>query len=285
MIGYDPKNWLAVVFRFRGTVIPRVAGRTLFVAAISIGLYLLREKGIIDLAIPAAAHAMVGVALGLLLVFRTNASFDRYWEGRKLLGGIVNTVRNLRRQAAAYIEEDAGTEVARLGRLWLRAVFRSLRLEALDEDDLEEATAEERAEIERAVSPALVIAARLSSLIASEAKAGRLSEERLRMIDENIDQLIDVLGGAERIVKTPVPFAYAHHIKTFLSLFCLTAPLALLGGMGALTPVAATIVAFGLYGIDEIGVEIEDPFGDDDNDLPMVEIFTALAKVLDELEP
>ena len=85
-------------------------------------------------------------------------------------------------------------------------------------------------------------------------------------------------GSCERILRTPVPFAYAHHIKTFLSVFCVTAPFAMLAPMGWLTPVATAIVSYGLFGIDEIGVEIEEPFGYDGNDLPMVGIGETIAR-------
>lgn len=172
-----------------------------------------------------------------------------------------------------------------MSRLWLIAARRSLRLEELRAADIDEATDAETAVLLAARSAPVTVATSMSQLLAAEADAGRLSEHRLRLIDANISELIDLFGGAERIVRTPVPLAYAHHIKSFLTLFCLTAPLALLGGMGALTPVAATVVAFGLYGIDEIGVEIEDPFGEDANDLPMAEIFDELAEILHELDP
>jgi putative membrane protein len=89
------------------------------------------------------------------------------------------------------------------------------------------------------------------------------------VLDGALQDIVDALGGCERILRTPVPFAYAHHIKGFLTIFCFTVPLALLPQMGWYTAVAAAIVAYALFGIDEIGVEIEDPFGYDPNDLPL----------------
>jgi putative membrane protein len=88
-------------------------------------------------------------------------------------------------------------------------------------------------------------------------------------MDANVTAFVDYWGGAERIMKTPIPFAYAQHIKGFLTLFCFTAPFALVESLGWLTPVMAAVVAYGMFGIDEIGVEIEDPFGYDPNDLPL----------------
>ena len=107
----------------------------------------------------------------------------------------------------------------------------------------------------------------LSPIVAAEAKAGRLTEARLQLMDRNLTDLLEAVGGAERILKTPIPFAYANH--SFLGLFCFTAPFAMASSMGWYTPLAAAILSFGLFGIDEIGVEIEDPFGHDPNDLPI----------------
>jgi putative membrane protein len=127
----------------------------------------------------------------------------------------------------------------------------------------------ERRELAAASAPPLVVAAWLTRTFAEEARAGRVSAQELQMLDGSLKNIIDLWGGAERILRTPVPFAYAHHIKGFLTLFCVTAPLALVEPMGWWTPAAAAIVAYGLYGIDEIGVEIEDPFGYDPNDLDL----------------
>ena len=91
-------------------------------------------------------------------------------------------------------------------------------------------------------------------------------------MDTNLTALVDYHSGCERIVRTPIPFAYAQHIKLFVTLFCFTVPFAIVDAMKGYTPVAAAIFAFALFGIDEIGVEIEDPFGYDDNDLPIERI-------------
>jgi putative membrane protein len=100
-------------------------------------------------------------------------------------------------------------------------------------------------------------------------RSGAMPEQRLLLIDPNLTALADYSGGAERIQRTPMPFAYAQHIKTFLVLFVFTAPFVMVDTMAALTPLTSALLAFALFGIDEIGVEIEDPFGDDANDLPL----------------
>ena len=102
--------------------------------------------------------------------------------------------------------------------------------------------------------------------------AGKLTDANVITIDGGITTLIDSLGGCERIVKTPVPFAYAQHIKVFVILFTLTIPFAVVDMLKWGTPIASAILGFALFGIDEIGVEIEDPFGYDENDLPVERI-------------
>lgn len=272
MIEYDSKNWASVIFRMRGSVIPALLPRIVICAAIGGGAaWSFVTYGF---KLPAIAHTLLGVALGLLLVFRTNASYDRYWEGRRLLGGFVNRSRDLARQASSYIEggEEALVERREIARL-LSMFFALLRQYLRKERDLEalgmELSAEEKAALEPLVVRPTLASVWITRLLAKSAREGRLSREKLHLMDANVTQLVDIWGGAERIMRTPIPFAYAQHIKSFLMLFCFTAPFAMVEQMRWYTPIAAAVLAFGMFGIDEIGVEIEDPFGYDPNDLPL----------------
>ena len=123
----------------------------------------------------------------------------------------------------------------------------------------------------------------MSKHLRGEVTAGRLSEQRLQMLDANLMAFNDALGGAERILRTPIPFAYAQHIKIFVVLFCFTAPFVMADVMGWATPVAVAFLAIALFGIDEIGVEIEEPFGDDPNDLPLDAIGNGIEKAVAEV--
>ena len=106
----------------------------------------------------------------------------------------------------------------------------------------------------------------------------------MRALDSNISALVKSLGGCERIRRTPVPFAYAQHIKIFVVLFCYTVPFAMADSLHQYTWVAAGVLSFALFGIDEIGVEIEDPFGYDPNDLPLDNIGDTIDASLREIE-
>jgi putative membrane protein len=282
MIEYDAKDWYSIIFRLKGSVLPRLVPRVAIVAGVgALAAWLFDSKGT---KIPPLAHTLIGVALGLLLVFRTNASYDRYWEGRRLLGAMVNRSRDLARQFSAWIE-DEGTRDELRRRV---AAFYVLAAQTLRKEDslakIKLLTEAERSTLQPVVSGrAPVMAGWITQALAREAKEGRLSETRLLLLDQNLTALVDALGGAERIVKTPIPFAYAQHIKTFVVLFCTTVPFAMAESMHWYTPVAAAVLAFALFGIDEIGVEIEDPFGYDPNDLPLDAIGEGIDKVTREI--
>jgi putative membrane protein len=273
MVEYQPKSFFRVVTQLHGSVVPLLIPRILL--CVGLGAAAAYGHAAHGIKLPSIAHTLLGVALGLLLVFRTNASYDRFWEGRRLFGSIINRSRDIIRQSAILIEGD-GEEVAasrRAIRRYVNMFYGLLRQYLRGERNLDEVgvelTAEERAALEpAAVRPNLAVLW-LTEEIVKNARAGRLTEQRLQLMDANVTAFVDYWGGAERIMKTPVPFAYAQHIKSFLTLFCFTAPWAMVESMKWYTPIAAGVLAYGMFGIDEIGVEIEDPFGDDPNDLPI----------------
>jgi putative membrane protein len=275
VIDYDPKAWLRIVVTLRGSVAIHLLGRVAIAVAIGLVASWLHESS--EFAIPAMAHTLIGAALGLLLVFRTNASYGRYVEARELLGRIVNASRDLARQVVTYVAEHPERAALRADVLrWLGAFYRLLVQSVRDERDLgaleQHLSAAERAQLEPLRHRPSVVAAWISARLYAAHRAGALEIEPLRAMDANLTTLIAALGGCERIRRTPVPFAYAQHIKLFMVLFCYTVPFALVEALGVYTAVASGALSFALFGIDEIGVEIEDPFGTDPNDLPMERI-------------
>lgn len=282
MIEYDGRAWLPILVRMRGSVIPRLMPRVLVTTALGVVAVLLLHRN--NFKIPGNAHTLVGVALGLLLVFRTNASYDRYWEGRRLLGSMVNRTRDLARQVGAYIEDaEARAALCRLIPAFYWVAAQTLRKQPTLGHAERLLTPDERAALAGITFRGPVITKWIAARLSAEAAAGRLSEPRLQALDANLTSLNDALGGAERILRTPIPFAYAQHIKIFVVLFCFSAPFVLAEVMGWATPAACGFLALALFGIDEIGVEIEDPFGDDPNDLPLDAIGTGIEKAVAEL--
>lgn len=286
MIDYDPKAWWRIVLTLRGGVAPRLLGR--IVTTIVLGVLAWLAHVHVAFAIPPLVHTLIGAALGLLLVFRTNASYGRYVEARELLGRVLNSSRDIARQVATFVAEHEGRAALQADVLrWLGAYYRLLVQNVRDERDLsalgERLSASERAELEPLRHRTAIVARWLSARLVAAHRAGHLDSEPLRAIDANVTTMIGALGGCERIRRTPVPFAYAQHIKVFVVLFCYTVPFAIVESLGVYTPIAAAVLSFALFGIDEIGVEIEDPFGTDPNDLPMERIGDAIEASCAEL--
>jgi ion channel-forming bestrophin family protein len=270
MVDYNPHRWWHHFFDLRGSmareIIGRVSACVVWSALVTaINLY------VRPVAVPNSLHGLAGLALSLLLVFRTNSSYDRFWEGRKLWGGIVNESRNLVRAAGVFLREapDLRRELGHWAATFPYAAAGGLRGE-VNLGPLEGSLP--RAKIERVKAArhvALAVSSEMSGLLDEGRRRGLYQEYVQMQLDQNVQLLIDYLGGCERIHKTPLPFAYIVHLRRALILYCFTLPFALVDQFKGLTIVATAIVTYVFFGIEEIGVEIEDPFGYDANDLPL----------------
>ncbi len=275
MVNYDPHDWYSHLCDIKGSMIREIIGRVLTCVIWSLLVVALEEYALrpyeLSLAIPETAHSLVGVALGLLLVFRTNASYDRFWEGRKQWGAIINECRNLARAASVYIA--SAPDLVRPLLLWTTAFTFATMNRLRGQADLGAMATRFPADELRAVlaenHTPLAVSRRMTGLLAEARRRGEISDYVLMSLDQNVQLLIDYMGACERIRNTRIPYAYMVHLRRALILYCFTLPFALVGRFGWLTSLAVLLVAYVLYGIEEIGVEIEDPFGRDDNDLPL----------------
>ncbi len=238
------------------------------------------HKWVYHVDIPATIHTLVGAALGLLLVFRTNSSYDRFWEGRQLWGSLVNESRNLARGASVHLRGDPVLldHVIRWTGVFPYAVKNVLR----GTDGLGPIADElPKAELEwvlRSEHPPLSIATRITARLVKARDKGLISDIILASLDQNVQQLVDYLGGCERINSTPLPFAYMVHLRRVLILYCFTLPFALVEPFGWLSVLDTLGVAYTFFGIEEIGVEIENPFGNDLNDLALEDLCAKIAR-------
>ena len=281
MIEYDPHRWRSHFFDLRGSLVREIAYRVglcgLTAIAVSIAFHFHE-----DVAIPDKPHLLVGPALALLLVFRTNNANERYWEGRRIWGGIVNTSRNLRRKAEILLPADAGgAQIVE----WAIAWFWSARAHLVDERSLGPATklsAEDQARALAAPHIPVFIAFQMTSIIADARRRNVITDIQQQMLDADVQALIDHIGACERIDQTPLPYAYAVHLRRALLLYCVTLPFALVSVFGEWTVLPSFIVCYILIGIEEIGTEIEGPFGRRHNDLPLDNICTRLEANLRE---
>lgn len=285
MISYDPHSWWMPLLDARGTLVREILGRVSVAVGISVAVVALHERypeAVSWLVIPETAHTLVGGAIALLLVFRTNSSYDRFWEGRKMWGAIVNETRNLVRQATVWCagQPDLVRQIA----VWTIAFPYSCKhrlrgerhlgpvSEVMLTDDVKFALSAQHIP--------LAVARRITTLLNGAREQQLIGEYQQMYLDQNVQLLIDYLGACERIHTTPMPYAYTVHLRRALFLYCFTLPLALVARFGWETVPATLILSYILFGIEEIGVEIEDPFGTDLNDLPLDDICANIERTL-----
>ena len=281
MINYDAHRWLDHFFDYKGSLVREISGRVFVCTLWSAGVVYFHLT-VLDVGIPIIIHTLIGVALGLLLVFRTNASYDRFWEGRKLWGGIVNETRNLTRASEAFLIQAPALrkEIA----LWTIALSYGIMNILREKKSLGPVETElDGGEVKAAhasAHPALYAARKISLLLQKAKQEGLITDYIQATLDQNVQLLVDYLGGCERIHRTPLPFAYVVHLRRALVIYCFTLPFALVDLMDWKwgTVLGTLFLSYVYFGIEEIGVEIEDPFGEDENDLPLETICASISR-------
>jgi putative membrane protein len=279
MIAYDRNRWFNAVFSWRGTALRRAKWRVMSVTLYAFAIEGLYVVGAEPLGIPfkqffgldPGQHAVLGALLGFLIVFRMNASNNRYWEGRTLWGQVINASRNLVRVGVAYT--DSGAELAGLVAGYAESLRHSLQgnpempeLEVYLPDSLTK-------QVLRYGNPPSCVALAISSWIEREFRQGQLNPQIVRQLEDQLAALVNAQGGCERILKTPLPFVYVVMIKQLILIYLLSLPFAVGNISGWWTPILMGIIGLSLFGIEEASVDIEDPFGKGENCLDM-EVFT-----------
>ena len=281
MIEYQRSSWWRTVMAFHGTVLPHVLGRVGLLTAFALALCILdvlvlQRVGASMPALDQLGHTVLGVALSMLIVFRTNSSNSRYWDGRAHWGGIVNASRNLARLGASYA--PPAQQLANLITAYTIAIRENLRgtrdyqplAKLIPVDLVARATA--------ANNPPSVIAGEISRWIRQARIDDRIDSFQQVAMEQMLSTLVDHQGGCERIQRTPLPFVYAALIKQILLVYLGTLPFVLVAKMGFAAPLVVAVVSFGMMGIEEAGIEIEDPFNLDANNLPLEQICATIAR-------
>jgi putative membrane protein len=282
------RDWFRVLFCLQGSVIPAVLPRVLICCGFAMIIAVLHSYGW-QVSLPMLGSLVPSIVLGLLLVFRTNTAYERYWEGRILWGSIVNTVRNLARQIWVAIAEigpedkAAKIHTVRLLAAFAVAIKLHLRAEPPDDELLSLVTPEQFAKLQQMNNPPLEVAFWIADYLQAQKEQGNLNAYQLTACLSALDDLVNALGGCERVLKTPIPLAYSIHLKQLLLLYCLALPFQMVGALGWWTPLIVGLISFAVFGIEEIGIEIENPFGDDPNDLPLDEICLTMQENLEDL--
>lgn len=279
MVKYNPKTWFSLIFHsYSRHVLKTLLPALLFMVGFSLVVCftILDYFDLNPSEFPGttAVHSLLGVVLGLFLVFRVNSAYDRWWEGRKMWGGLVNSTRNFALKLNAYLsreDHESRDFFARMIPNFVFAMKEHLRtgvqfaeLESTDDKFLEG--------LRKVKHKPNRISAQLYSQVNQLYKAGVLTGDQLLTLDKELKDFTDLIGACERIKNTPIPYSYSMFIKKFIFIYLITLPFGFVSTFEYFTVATVMLVSFVLLSVELIAEEIEDPFGRDINDLPTDEL-------------
>ena len=291
MIAYNPKDWFTFIFRLHKSD----TFRKLIPMMLAIGLYswLLAfiELNFLQLSYRdqlknlTILHSLLGFVISLLLVFRTNTAYERWWEGRKLWGSLVNNSRNLAIKIHALLgnrQPEDRVFFRRVIPLYARVLWAHLQSEKL-RLSLDE---EEHPELQGTKMGRHMpnhIARSMADRVFALHRDKNIDGEELLTLQPELQSFTDICGACERIKNTPIPFSYSLFIKKFIFFYVMTLPMGFVFSLGYYVVPVVVFVFYVLTSIEIIAEEIEDPFGGDQNDLPMERISESIEKHVREI--
>jgi putative membrane protein len=267
-------HWFRMLLAWRGSVLPQLLPRLSLIFGISIVALAIHEHVLrIAVSLSTTPFSLIGIALAVFLGFRNNASYDRWWEARKLWGQLLNAARSMTRQALTLPRESLSeVDVNEFIRV-LSTLPHALRHQLRKTDPREDLAARlpapllERVMASRYRPTTLMLI--LGEWVQRQSRAGALDPMAMLAFDRNLNALSDVIGGCERIGSTPLPFAYSVMIHRTVYFFCAALPFGLVESIGIFTPVFSVFVAYTFMAHEAIASQLEDPFGTDENDLAL----------------
>lgn len=278
MIVRPQQHWLRLIFVWHGSVLSKIFSRLLLNFLLSIAvIIMLPWYTMLGIKFTLAPFSILGVAIAIFLGFRNNACYSRYVEARHLWGQLMIASRSLLREVKTTLPDDA--ELGQFVRLQI-AFAHCLRMtlrrnpqakplaKYLSEKDLQTVFA--------AQSPANRILLLMGEWLAVRRRDGQLSDILFHSLNNRLNDMSAVLAGCERIANTPVPFAYTLILHRTVYLFCIMLPFALVVDLHYMTPFISVLISYTFISLDTLAEELEDPFGTENNDLPLDAICNAI---------
>ncbi|MGL2966757.1 bestrophin family protein [Flavobacterium sp. XGLA_31] len=286
MVQYNPKDWITFIFRFHKSD----TFRQLFPMMLLIGAYsgaicylemtywhLPENSSIKNISI---MHGMLGFVISLLLAYRTNTAYDRWWEGRKLWGALVNNSRNLALKLSVMLQDEHDRKYFR----FLIPTYASILAKHLSDEEVSQLLFEDiQLNINFQKHKPNQVAKALFQKIHDLHQSGKLSAEQLIILNTELQSFTEVCGACERIKNTPIPYSYSAFIKKFIFFYVMTLPFGYCFSLGYYVIPVVVFIFYVLASLELIAEEIEDPFGGDANDLPTAKIASNIKKHVEEI--
>ncbi len=283
MIQYNPKNWFGLIFKFhKAETFSRLKFIMLLLLIFSLLMVYIERNYLPILIGNPTMHSLLGFIIGLLLVFRTNTAYDRWWEGRKQWGALVNVSRNFALKLKAHIQdEDVLKELLQLDAAYAKVLRNHLRFLPVSEmlTDVPEFL-NRTSEITHLPNS---LAQEMQIRLASLQKEGKLNTAIYLALLQDLEKFTDICGACERIRKTPIPYTYNIFLKKFIFVYIITMPFSFVSDFGYWAGLVTVFTFYTFASLELIAEEIEDPFGLDSNDLPTDDLAETIGGNIEEI--
>ena len=286
MISYNTKDWFTFIFRFHKadtfrTLLPIMFAIGFYAALIGyleVEIWKIGENSYVkNITI---MHGMLGFVISLLLVFRTNTAYDRWWEGRKLWGSLVNNSRNFAIKLSAILEDESDKAFFRKT---IPSYASILHKHLKNEDTAKQLFENLDLEIDHHKHKPNQVAKLLFQKVNELYLAKKITGDQLIILNAEIQSFTEICGACERIKNTPIPYSYSAFIKKFIFFYVMTLPFGYSFSLGYYTAPVVVFIFYVLASLELIAEEIEDPFGSDVNDLPTKKIAENIKKHVEEI--
>lgn len=277
-----------MLFIWEGSVLPKVLPRLILLLILSVSIVYFKGK-LFEYKIPLnpAPFTLFGIALALFLGFRNNASYDRFWEARKIWGALLNDTRSLARQAltmSGYAEDSK--EVSNFIN-YLIAFTYVLKHQLRHTDatlDLQQRLDAPLAErLTTAKYKPIMLMKEMGAWVQQAKSEGKIDTILQSAFDDNLDKLSEIVGGCERIASTPIPYSYRVLLHRTVYIYCFLLPFGFVDSLGWMTPIIVTFIAYTFVALEAIADEIEEPFGTEPNDLALNAMCSMIENTLLEM--
>lgn len=266
-----------MLFIWQGSVLPDILPRLIFIFVVSVLVVRFHGQFFdVKISLNPAPFTLIGIALAIFLGFRNSAGYERFWEGRKLWGALLNDSRSLARQSLTISGLPKNSPEMREFLNLLIALPHALRHQLRKTDAspemhrlLPKTLAEE---VLRSHYGTTIILRELGAWVQKRRAEGKIDSMTLMAFDTLLIRLSDSFGGCERILSTPIPYAYTVLLHRTVYIYCFLLPFGLVDSIGWMTPLIAVFISYSFMALDAIVTEIEEPFGLQANDLPLSSI-------------
>jgi putative membrane protein len=289
MIIKKKTNWFGMLFEWKGSVLPRLLPRLFILFLYTIAVVYFRDSLLeYHLYINPAIFTLFGIALAIFLGFRNTVSYDRFWEGRKLWGALLNDTRSLARQSHTLVDGEDYKKQRTHFILMLTALVHALKhqlRETNPDADMERLLASSYTQkLQTAVFKPIVILKDLGLWVNRAKNDGKLDSITQVAFDENLNKLSDIIGGCERIASTPIPYTYSILLHRTVYIYCFLLPFGFGESMLWTLPFVIVFIAYTFVALEAIADELEDPFGVEPNDLALGAMSAMIENTLSEID-